>query len=536
LTDAVKYKPNTGRLDNRAVRLNGALKVSDTYQYDKLGNVLMREQYWESQQFSETFDYDFLNRLKSSQSGSTIKINLYDAAGNIRSKTGTGTGDYLYPTQGAGAIRPHAVRSIPGIGNFEYDDNGNLKSGAGRTLEWTSFDMPKRITKGASYNEFNYGPEHQRTRQLRSNSRILYAGSQELEISGSSTTVKTYWPIGLGVEILRPDGTIEDNWFHTDRLGSPIGISDKNGAIKESLAYDPWGKRRTLDGGATPDTLDGVTDNKGYTGHEMLDQLDLVHMNGRVFDPFSARFVSADPHVTNPFVGQNYNRYSYVINNPLAYTDPTGYDSVVIKGQRDFNTGFNPSYGSSSGAYSFKEAMAPFRSYVRNSVVPRLRSAAKMAFDRKLELKGGFGAYALIGFDVEIGGDLNLYGMEANLNDVEVTLGLGYGGKVHAEGLVPAGSSAHPESGAAGSLVVPLGRPIGTEQQGGTIAIGVKAGVEGQLGPVQIAAEAKAGGQSKANGAETSGFAGAKAEGKVVMGLGASIMAKLGLFIWSLKR
>ena len=68
--------------------------------------------------------------------------------------------------------------------------------------------------------------------------------------------------------------------------------------MREKLAYDAWGKRRTLTGAnlsttvttPTPDSLDGVVDNRGFTGHEMLDQLDLVHMNGRIYDPLMGRF------------------------------------------------------------------------------------------------------------------------------------------------------------------------------------------------------------------------------------------------------
>ena len=96
------------------------------------------------------------------------------------------------------------------------------------------------------------------------------------------------------------------------------------------MAYDSWGKRRTLNGAPvngtpTPDNLDGVTDNKGYTGHEMLDQLDLVHMNGRIYDPLVARMMSADPYIQDPLSSQSYNRYTYVWNNPTNLTDPTGF-------------------------------------------------------------------------------------------------------------------------------------------------------------------------------------------------------------------
>ena len=63
----------------------------------------------------------------------------------------------------------------------------------------------------------------------------------------------------------------------------------------------------------------------GYTGHEQLDNLGLIHMNGRVYDPDIGRFISADPQIQSPLLSQNYARYSYVINNPYKYTDPSGF-------------------------------------------------------------------------------------------------------------------------------------------------------------------------------------------------------------------
>ncbi|WP_423681471.1 RHS repeat domain-containing protein [Undibacterium sp. WLHG33] len=171
--------------------------------------------------------------------------------------------------------------------------------------------------------------KHIKTSQPNGNPTVTttyYAGAQEAEINNGQTTLKTYWPYGLGVEIDQPgSSTSELNWSHHDRLGSIISITDASGNLKEKLAYDSWGKRRTTDGSATPDNLDGQVDNKGYTGHEMLDQLDLVHMNGRIYDPLMARFLSADPMIQDPAHSQSYNRYTYVWNNPTNLTDPTGF-------------------------------------------------------------------------------------------------------------------------------------------------------------------------------------------------------------------
>ena len=66
----------------------------------------------------------------------------------------------------------------------------------------------------------------------------------------------------------------------------------------------------------------------GYTGHLNLDALGLVHMGGRLYDPELGRMISADPNVQYPLFSQGFNRYSYVNNNPLSYTDPSGYFSL----------------------------------------------------------------------------------------------------------------------------------------------------------------------------------------------------------------
>ncbi|MGL5166694.1 MAG: RHS repeat-associated core domain-containing protein [Afipia sp.] len=93
----------------------------------------------------------------------------------------------------------------------------------------------------------------------------------------------------------------------------------------QRLSYDAWGKRRY------PNGADDVTGSiasettRGFTGEEELSIGGLVHLNGRVYDPLLARMTSADPTVTDSMNPQGWNRYSYVGNDPLAFTDPNGY-------------------------------------------------------------------------------------------------------------------------------------------------------------------------------------------------------------------
>ncbi|WP_317128284.1 RHS repeat domain-containing protein, partial [Myroides indicus] len=68
----------------------------------------------------------------------------------------------------------------------------------------------------------------------------------------------------------------------------------------------------------------GLLIDRGYTGHEHLYTVGLIHMNGRVYDPLLRRFMSPDNYVQDVNNTQNYNRYGYVLNNPLLYTDPSG--------------------------------------------------------------------------------------------------------------------------------------------------------------------------------------------------------------------
>jgi RHS repeat-associated protein len=68
-----------------------------------------------------------------------------------------------------------------------------------------------------------------------------------------------------------------------------------------------------------------VGGNRGFTGHEHIDEMGFIHMNGRVYDPSIGRFLSADPTIQHPYNTQDYNRYSYTTNNPLKYVDMNGF-------------------------------------------------------------------------------------------------------------------------------------------------------------------------------------------------------------------
>jgi RHS repeat-associated protein len=102
-------------------------------------------------------------------------------------------------------------------------------------------------------------------------------------------------------------------------------LTDNSGNVLARYAYDPWGKRVGAANWAySPTYTSTLNIDRGYTMHEHLDEFDLINMNGRVYDPAVAQFLSPDPYIQDAGNWLNYNRYAYCYNNPTRYTDPSG--------------------------------------------------------------------------------------------------------------------------------------------------------------------------------------------------------------------
>jgi RHS repeat-associated protein len=122
-----------------------------------------------------------------------------------------------------------------------------------------------------------------------------------------------------------PDRENKHFYIHRDRQGSVRHISNANGYMLATYYYDPWGRQTDSLGNAyAPYKEPLLLLGRGYTGHEHLPWFNLINMNARLYDPFVGRFLSPDPYVQAPGLLQNFNRYTYCMNNPLIYTDPSG--------------------------------------------------------------------------------------------------------------------------------------------------------------------------------------------------------------------
>ena len=314
--------------------------VQLSYQYDALGNPTSR--YDALEVLNETFDYDNLNRLTHATTDSITRVVEYDMVGNITKKRTLGdttNNVYTYPTPGLS--QPNAVSQVTGVVNgvtnptFSYDDNGNLLSGAGRTLSWTSFDKVASLTEAGTTLDFTYDATQQRIKQSDGNNTILYLDDP---VSGASAEYHTdnggEWHdylsadgrrVGIRKEVISPSD-INFQFFIQDNQGSVIAVLNEDGTMSQKLSYDAWGLRRNVDGSEDVSNSINPPVSRGYTDHEHLPGSQIINMNGRMYDPELGRHLSADPYTPDPFSSQGYNRYSYVYNNPLRYVDPSGYE------------------------------------------------------------------------------------------------------------------------------------------------------------------------------------------------------------------
>jgi RHS repeat-associated protein len=210
-------------------------------------------------------------------------------------------------------------------------------------VTWTGDNLAASITRdGSNWSSFVYGPDRQRWQQVNASTgngqaTIHYVGSlYEREDRGIGAYHRFHVYAGGQAVAVQTwvSGSVSTRYLHRDHQGSVVAMTSSGGALYERSAYDAWGKRRDASTGASLNALSWLANpapvaalgyRRGYTGHEHLDQLGLIHMNGRVYDPEVARFLSADPFVQFPGSTQGYNRYAYVNNSPLSSTDPSGY-------------------------------------------------------------------------------------------------------------------------------------------------------------------------------------------------------------------
>lgn len=357
------YVPSTGQLASRCVGISPVVcdVLELDYTYDGWGNLVEQTQGGGAPSATEAFAYDPLHRMtQATRNGGAAGIVQYDydAAGNFRKKS-----DYSQDLAAAYSYagpRPHAVTAVAladgQTASFGYDGNGNqTQRTAGTTGRTVAYDIENRpeliATQGAyggdRHTRFRYGPTGERflQRELTPPPSVFDTKVTVYPFPGYEVDIKRQGSTGIRIDSGRqmlgsyglwrvdsatPQG--ETIWRHGDRLGSPAAQSDRTATVKERRGFDAFGRPRSANWtsvavpGAPPGYLGSLLSPRGFTGHEHLDTSQLIHMIGRAYDPLLGRFLSVDPIIQFPANSQSLNPYSYILNNPMAGTDPTGYE------------------------------------------------------------------------------------------------------------------------------------------------------------------------------------------------------------------
>jgi RHS repeat-associated protein len=321
VTATFSYEDATGWLTDNLVKKGTTTIQSYGYDFDDVGNVTNRQLGYgigSNANLTETFEYDDLHRLERRVVNSALNLSGalamtesygYDAMGNLTSK--------------------------PGIGNysFTYDANGNVTNDSKRTFTYTAFEKPSKIQQNNDYTDFEYGPNRELIKRIdkRGNnitSTLMLDGYEQITLP--TGVVEHKYSVGDAI-ITKRSGTptadaAQVYYLHKDQQGSTTAITNKDGNTVQQLMYDPWGKQYVVNTSLL--TYTSPAQSKGYTGHEMVNDFEVIHMGGRTYNPVLGRFMQADPFIQAPGNLQSYNRYSYVLNNPMSMTDPSGYFSL----------------------------------------------------------------------------------------------------------------------------------------------------------------------------------------------------------------
>jgi len=323
----------------------GSALQNNSYLFDAVGNLTQRQD--GNAGVTENAFPDSLYRLDHTLGDSSTQMS-YDAMGRIATWEAYGATanvkDYVTPQAGCtyypDHAQPHAVRKDTQgahVGTFCYDANGNVTKttydgAASGTWTWTGFNKISEISGSASTNQFFYDANHQRYKQLASSGGVventIYVGGLLEKMSNSSgNAYRHYIPAGNNTIMYTRLSTGGNSTYYIskDHLGSSAVISDPTGAslVKEKFSALGWSENTA----AENTTIAGITRHQ-FTGHEGINGIDLINMDGRLYYASGAMLLSPDPYVSDPGNTQSFNRYGYVNNNPLSLVDPSGYDPI----------------------------------------------------------------------------------------------------------------------------------------------------------------------------------------------------------------
>ena len=287
----------------------------------------------------ETFRYDELYRLVGVRlNGGNHDGIKYDAYGRMASKQAYGQtvfeGAQYETYDHAGRLKPHAMSGATmALRPFSTDN---------QDITYTMFDKVKTISQSGNGPRmslsYTYGHDRQRIHMEEKIGDYTlrekrYGDHCEIMTENRYTVSRTFLsgPLGVFAVVEHHGDGDELHYVYKDHLGNWTTITDGAGNVEREQSFDAWGNPRdaeTWSGGYNGPLMF----DRGFTGHEHLTSFGLINMNGRMYDPVMSTFLSPDNYIQSPDYSQSFNRYAYCMNNPLKYTDPSGW--VMVGGMK----------------------------------------------------------------------------------------------------------------------------------------------------------------------------------------------------------
>lgn len=360
IADHRDYDPLMGRLWTISAKHAGANRLNVGYNYDADGLVKERTTTDETVQIDEMFTHDALHRLiHATRNGAPLQGGVpfsasvdetYDSVGNridsarngqlVEHRSYGNNGQQPYTLTERDVTDPANPNVPPQAQKYQYDALGRLKQDPHRAINWTAFDLPSSVTEDGQVWTFRYAADGERAKKSGPDgTTTTFAGLYEKHVIGRSVQ-HVFHVIGSDepvadvtyIEAALPNlpGTYDVRYPLADALGSTDAVADAHGIVEEHDYYDSWGLRSNPDGTPLKNlTLFQSLLGTGFTSQMHDDDLALVNMQGRMYDPALGRFLSADPIIGNTAFSQSWNAYSYVNNSPLNFIDPSGFECTA---------------------------------------------------------------------------------------------------------------------------------------------------------------------------------------------------------------
>ncbi len=311
------YGATTLRLTSLVTTKDATTLQSFGYAYDNVGNITTLTDN-RTPANSQTFTYDALDRLVSATGSYGSHSYSYNTIGNILIKAGV-TYTYGATAQTCSRLMPHAVTSTSDGKSYTYDCNGNMLSDGERTLTWDADNKPVSITRtGVGTTTFAYSGDGARVKKVGPTKTIRYIGGFEDQVT-DGVQVKHFGVGGVRIATRVVGGTNAGTYFtHGDHLGSLNVLTNSSGTEVQRLTYLPFGETHSNSGSVD-------FHQRRYTGQEQDPETGLYFYQARYYNPVLGRFLSPDPVVPGAGNPQSLNRYTYVNNNPVNFTDPSGH-------------------------------------------------------------------------------------------------------------------------------------------------------------------------------------------------------------------